>query len=85
MIAHERVNECAVVGRPDDSGLMKLFAFVTLSSKGGDENVDELCANISSFLESKLDRYKLPKSILILDEFPKTHLGKINRGALQVK
>ena len=84
LIKHELINECAVVGRPDASGLMKLFAFVTLL-KSECVNVDEVSVEIATYLESKLDRYKLPKSIVVLDEFPKTHLGKISRGMLQVK
>ena len=45
---------------------MKLFAFVTLSSKVLDETVDDPRADIASFLESKLDRYKFAE----VDHYP---------------
>ena len=63
---------------------MKLFAFVTIKAQV-DINTDQLCTQVAEFLESRLDRYKLPKRIIVLESFPKTHLGKINRGALKVK
>ncbi len=81
LMEHKEVNECAVVGRADTSGLMKLFAFVTKRAKVETSDAD-LSIELAHYLEGKLDRYKLPKVITVLKEFPKTHLGKINRGAL---
>ncbi len=83
LMKSEWVQECAVVGRADQNGLMKLFAFVTIKPSFSD-SAEQTRTKITKFLESKLDRYKLPKQIIILESFPKTHLGKINRGALKV-
>ena len=83
LMKYEAIHECAVVGRADQSGLMKLFAFVTIKTKVNIDT-DQTCTQITEFLESRLDRYKLPKRIIVLESFPKTHLGKINRGALKV-
>jgi acyl-coenzyme A synthetase/AMP-(fatty) acid ligase len=80
LMTHNLINECAVVGRPDSSGLMKLFAFVTLKNSESDHS--NCTSTIATHLQSHLDSYKLPKDITILESFPKTHLGKINRGAL---
>ena len=80
LMTHPAIDECAVVGRPDSSGLLKLFAFVTL--KTFQEETTHVISQLSQHLESHLDRYKLPKRIVVLERFPKTHLGKINRGAL---
>ena len=77
------VRECAVVGRADQSGLMKLFAFITLNSTS-DIDEEDVITTIQKLLTSQLDRYKLPKQIIILESFPKTHLGKINRGSLSI-
>lgn len=81
LIQSDVVNECAVVGRADKNGLMKLFAFVTIK-ENTTQAKDKICSNLAAYLESRLDRYKLPKRITILKEFPKTHLGKINRRIL---
>ena len=82
LMSYPIIEECAVVGRPDDTGLMKLFAFVTLKQTPHDDDVEEVKRGISGYLQARLDSYKLPKRIEILSSFPKTHLGKINRGAL---
>ena len=88
LMTYEYIDECAVVGRPDTSGLMKLFAFITLRNASLDQlgetrpHDDEITSELSVLLQSQLDSYKLPKSITVLKAFPKTHLGKINRGAL---
>ena len=82
LMSYSMIEECAVVGRPDDTGLMKLFAFVTLKQTHHDGDVEEAKRDILGYLQIRLDSYKLPKRIEILSSFPKTHLGKINRGAL---
>ena len=62
---------------------MKLFAFVTLKpSDNASMDDDAITLTLADHLQSHLDPYKLPKKIKILKSFPKTHLGKINRGAL---
>ena len=83
LMKYEAVQECAVVGRADQNGLMKLFAFITIKDQTSQDR-EQIIDQIAEFLESKLDRYKLPKRIIIIKSFPKTHLGKINRGALDV-
>jgi benzoate-CoA ligase family protein len=83
LMKHTTVHECAVVGREDVNGLMKLFAFITIN-EDQTQTDEQICAGLTTYLASSLDRYKLPKAIIILPTFPKTHLGKINRGILKV-
>ena len=84
LMAHEGVKECAVIGREDSAGLLKAYAFViphALSDlEGGGE---QLKRSILSHLEGRLDRYKLPKELTLKADFKRTHLGKIDRGALR--
>lgn len=83
LMTYDGVEECAVVGRPDEAGLMKLFAFITLK-KSWEASVEDTLVLLSDYLHARLDSYKLPKKIFIMDQLPKTHLGKISRGALKV-
>jgi acyl-coenzyme A synthetase/AMP-(fatty) acid ligase len=38
-----------------------------------------------AFAVAHLSSYQIPSEIELIAEFPKTHLGKINRGALKSK
>ncbi len=78
LMQHEAVLECAVIGRPDDEGLMKTKAFVVL--KPG-RQVDE--AALKAFVKERLAPYKYPRFIQFIDELPKTATGKIQRFRLR--
>ncbi|MGP4071738.1 AMP-binding enzyme [Piscibacillus sp. B03] len=74
--SHEDVYEVAVVGLPHSKWGEMVAAFV--SFKGDSLNEKEL----QSFCEKKLSRYKIPKKFYVMDELPKTHVGKIDKKAL---
>ena len=78
--AHSEVEECAVVGAEDEKGLMKPYAFV-LASESADG--DALAEELKALTLEKLAAYKHPRKVLVLPEFPRTHLGKVDRGALK--
>jgi fatty-acyl-CoA synthase len=40
-------------------------------------------ANLVAFLEQRLARYKLPRSIIVIDELPLTAIGKIDKKVLE--
>ena len=42
----------------------------------------ELAEELEAFSKTRLDHYKSPREIVFLDALPRTHLGKIDRGAL---
>ena len=86
LMRHPRVDECAVVGVEDGEGLMKPIAFVRSESLGeapGDDAVAELADELKAFTLEHLQAYKHPRRVIILDTFPRTHLGKIDRGKLK--
>ena len=45
-----------------------------------DEAYDE--ADLKAFLDQRLARYKLPRSIVVLDQLPLTAIGKLDKKLL---
>ncbi len=78
---HPAVRECAVVGASDADGLVKPYAFVLPASAGpGRPDLEE---ELKSFVLERLQAYKHPRRVILLDAFPRTHLGKVDRGKLK--
>lgn len=77
LLEHEAVVECVVVGVADAAGLVKPVAFVVPR-----ERTAELEQVLIDHVLARLEPYKHPRSVVLIDEFPKTHLGKVDRRAL---
>lgn len=77
---HPGVVENAVVGAADGQGLMKPYAFV-LAAEGQDP--ESLAEDVKAWTLEKLATYKHPRHVTVLERFPRTHLGKVDRGALK--
>ena len=75
---HPAVKECAVVGAADTTGLTKPYAFVLPK-----EDSPGLAEELKAFALEHLQAYKHPRRVIVLEEFPRTHLGKIDRGKLK--
>lgn len=85
LLCHDAVKECAVVGVPDEHGLVKPHAHMTLAAElpaEGKER-DELIERLKTYVRVKLEPYKAPRHIVFHDALPRTHLGKIDRGKLR--
>jgi benzoate-CoA ligase family protein len=78
LLEHDLVTECAVVGAADDDGLVKPVAFVVAASAA-----PGLAEDLQRFVLDRLEPYKHPRQVVVLDNFPRTHLGKIDRSALK--
>lgn len=78
LLAHDAVTEAAVVGVADGSGLTRPVAFVVPTAPAPD-----LEATLQQHCLANLDAYKHPRKVFVLDDFPRTHLGKVDRGALR--
>lgn len=78
LMQHPAVEECAVVGVADASGLVKPYAFVRARAHKAD-----LASELQSFVRERLAPYKAPREVVFMEQFPRTHLGKVDRGQLR--
>ncbi len=81
LISHEAVIECAVVGQPDEAGLIKPKAFVVL--KEGFAGSADFARQMIDYCRANMAEYKRPRWIEFVDELPKTATGKIQRFKLR--
>ena len=75
---HPAVVECAVAGVTDDNGLVKPHAWLICR-----ERRPGLERELSDFVAAELQPYKAPRVVHLVDDLPRTHLGKIDRGKLK--
>lgn len=78
LLQHPAVREVAVVGVIGDGGLTKPHAFVVAN-----EQRPDLPAELQAFAAERLEGYKVPRSVVLMDALPRTHLGKVDRGKLR--
>ena len=76
LLSHPGVAECAVVGRADGDGLIKVCAYVVLRAATPLSELDEVCAE-------RLARHKRPLWIEPVEDLPKTATGKVQRFRLR--
>jgi O-succinylbenzoic acid--CoA ligase len=72
----DKVTESAVFGVPDSEWGQRVVALIT----AGDKNTDPAALRLE--LGKQLHGFQIPKEIHIVDELPKTDLGKIRRTEL---
>lgn len=77
LLTHPAVREVAVVGVKTADGLTKPCAFVVTLAPS-----PSLAGELQAYARSKLEPYKYPREVIFLDTLPRTHLGKVDRGAL---
>ena len=75
---HDAVRESAVVGVPDEKRGETVKAFVSLKP-GASATPEELIAHC----KQRMAAYKYPRSVVLVDELPKTVTGKILRRELR--
>ncbi|ALG83957.1 acetate--CoA ligase [Gordonia phthalatica] len=82
LVSHDAVAEAAVVGAANETTGQSIEAFVILreSAKGGGQDiVDELRKHV----RTEIGAIASPRSIMLVDELPKTRSGKIMRRLLR--
>ena len=78
LYAHPAIAEAAVVGRIDETRSETPVAFVTLH-----EGATVIQEEVIKYLKPKLARYKIPREVIVLDQFPRTSTGKILKRSLR--
>ena len=81
LVAHSKVAEAAVVGRPDEIKGEAISAFVTLES--GNEASDELKDELRKWVTHEIGALARPDDIRFTETLPKTRSGKIMRRLLR--
>jgi acetyl-CoA synthetase len=81
LVAHAKVAEAAVVGRPDDIKGQAISAFVTLEQ--GIEPTNELKEELKKWVVKEIGALAKPDDIRFADALPKTRSGKIMRRLLR--
>ena len=71
-----------MVGVPDGAGLTRPVAFV-VASAAEQAAGDDLGAELQQHCLAHLDAYKHPRKVFVVGDLPRTHLGKVDRGALR--
>ena len=81
LVAHPKVAEAAVVGRPDDLKGQAVAAFVTL--EGGYTPTPGLKEELRAWVTKEIGAMARPDDIRFSDQLPKTRSGKIMRRLLR--
>ena len=81
LVAHEKVAEAAVVGRPDEMKGQAVAAFVTLEM--GHQPSPELKEELRQWVAKEIGSMAKPDDIRFTDQLPKTRSGKIMRRLLR--
>jgi acetyl-CoA synthetase len=81
LVAHSKVAEAAVVGRPDEMKGQAISAFVTLES--GYEPCPELKDELRAWVAKEIGALARPDDLRFAEQLPKTRSGKIMRRLLR--
>ena len=77
IINHPDVRDVSVVGIPDKIMDYKIIAYIILNNTNIDLN------NLKDFCKMNLVSYKVPEQFIIVDKFPTTPVGKIQKYKLK--
>ena len=78
---HNKVAIAAVIGIADEKWTERPLLLVKLRDQN-DSN-DQLIAEISNYLQSKVSRWWVPEKILVVEDIPLTATGKIDKKVLR--
>ncbi|MFD9430193.1 long-chain fatty acid--CoA ligase [Streptomyces sp. NPDC060002] len=78
LLAHPDIVECAVIGVSDDKW-GEVPRAVVVPREGASLDPDEVLASLSG----RLAKYKIPKSVVVADELPRTASGKLLKSRVR--
>jgi acyl-CoA synthetase (AMP-forming)/AMP-acid ligase II len=80
ILEHPKVGDACIIGVPDEDWGSTVRAVVQL--KNGEKSTSD---EIIGFLRDKLAGYKIPKSVVFVDELPLSPVGKVLRAKIREK
>ncbi|MBI2796203.1 MAG: AMP-binding protein [Gemmatimonadetes bacterium] len=81
LLLHPAVQECAVVGLPDEERGQIVSAFVVL--RDASARSDALARDLQAFVKREIAPYKYPRRVTFVDALPRTATGKLQRFRLR--
>jgi bile acid-coenzyme A ligase len=78
LIDHRKIADVVVVGLKDDTWGRRVHAIVEPVDPADPPTPDEVIA----YAKSRLAAYKVPKTVELVDEMPRSAATKVNRGRL---
>ena len=81
LLGHQNVEDCAVIGIPDEYSGERPFGFIVL--KPGIERTQRIEQEITDYVKEKKTRTKWLIGVRIIDQIPKSASGKILRRVLR--
>lgn len=83
LLSHPDVLECAVVGIADEERGEVVQAHIVLAE--GVPHSEKTITQLKDHVKATIAPYKYPRSVVLVDELPKTATGKIQRFLLKAK
>ncbi|MET9828208.1 long-chain fatty acid--CoA ligase [Streptomyces sp. NPDC006385] len=80
LLAHPDIVECAVIGVPDDKW-GEVARAVVVPREGTAPDPDEILASLAG----RLAKYKIPKSVVLAAELPRTASGKLLKSRVRTR
>ncbi len=81
LLEHPAVQECAVIGVPDDTRGQLVKAFIVLTP--GVERSGAMVQQLQAWVKEQLAPYKYPRAVEFVDSMPRTATGKLQRHVLR--
>ena len=81
LYSHPDITDVQIVGVPDEKYGEELCAWVQL--RDGAESLDS--ESLAAYCQGKLARHKIPRHVIVVDEFPMTVTGKVRKVQMRTE
>jgi bile acid-coenzyme A ligase len=78
LIDHPKIADVVVIGLDDDEWGKRVHAIIAPADSADPPTFDE----VKAYVRDRLLAYKVPKTIELIDEIPRSEAMKVNRGRL---
>jgi fatty-acyl-CoA synthase len=81
LYTHPDIEDVQVIGVPDEKYGEEICAWIRMRSGSAELDVDA----VRAFCDGRLAHYKIPRDVMIVDEFPMTVTGKIRKVEMRAQ